>query len=57
MKDNILTYRQKTSDRLIRCVAAKGTVRLVVIEGTNLVREARRVTGFPAWRLPQWGGN
>lgn len=46
MKDNILTYRQKTPDRLIRCVAAKGAVRLVVVEGTNLVREARRVHGL-----------
>ncbi|MEA5049093.1 MAG: Hsp33 family molecular chaperone HslO [Eubacteriales bacterium] len=43
MKDNLLTYRQKQHDRLIRCVAAKGTVRLAFLEGTELVREARRI--------------
>ncbi len=43
MKDNVLTYKQKTQDRLIQCVAANGMVRIAFIDGTNLVREARQL--------------
>ena len=43
MKDNVLTYKQKTQDRLIKCVAANGMVRIAFIDGTNLVREARQL--------------
>ena len=46
MKDNILTYRQKQNDRLIQCIAAEGMVRIALIDGTNLVREARRLHGL-----------
>ena len=31
------------ADRLIRALAASGTLRIFAIEGTELVREARRV--------------
>lgn len=43
MKDNVLRYKPETKDRLIQCVAAEGMVRIALIDGTNLVREARRV--------------
>ena len=43
MKNNVLTYRPKTQDRLIQCVAANGMVRIAFIDGTNLVREARQL--------------
>ncbi len=43
MNDNILIYQQKRTDRLISCLVADGMVRAALIDGTNLVREARRV--------------
>jgi len=43
MKDNVLRYRPETKDRLIQCVAADGMVRISFIDGTKLVKEARRV--------------
>ena len=43
MNNNILQYRPAGKDRLIQCLAAEGTVRIVFIEGTRLVREARRI--------------
>lgn len=45
MKNNVIPYKAKTqeADRLIQCVAADGMVRIALIEGTQLVREARRV--------------
>jgi molecular chaperone Hsp33 len=43
MKDNVLLYRHEAKDRLIQCVAAEGMVRISLIDGTNLVKEARRV--------------
>lgn len=46
MKDNILTYTPRRNDRLIQCVAADGMVRVALIDGTELVREARRVHGL-----------
>jgi len=33
-------------DRLLQCVAADGMLRVALIDGTNLVREARRVHGL-----------
>jgi len=46
MNDPVLSYRPKRSDRLIQCVAASGMIRVVLIDGTNLVKEARRVHGL-----------
>lgn len=43
MNDNVLSYKPKRNDRLIQCIAADGMVRIVLIDGTNLVREARRL--------------
>jgi len=43
MKDNVLTYRPQTNDRLIQCVAADGMMRIALIDGTNLVREAQKL--------------
>lgn len=43
MKDNVLTYTPRRSDHLLQCVAADGMVRVTMIDGTQLVREARRV--------------
>jgi molecular chaperone Hsp33 len=43
MNDNILTYQPRRNDRLISCLVADGMVRAALIDGTNLVREARRV--------------
>ena len=43
MKDNVLTYRPQTNDRLIQCVAADGMMRIAFIDGTNLVREAQKL--------------
>lgn len=34
---------KERDDRLLTCVAAKGALRIVLIEGTNLVRDARRI--------------
>ena len=42
-KSNILRYRPETKDRLIQRVAADGMVRISLIDGTELVKEARRV--------------
>jgi molecular chaperone Hsp33 len=41
MKDNVLLYRPERKDRLIQCVAADGMVRIMFIDGTNLVSEAK----------------
>ncbi|MEA4938405.1 MAG: Hsp33 family molecular chaperone HslO [Christensenella sp.] len=43
MNDNILIYQKKRTDRLISCLVADGMVRAALIDGTNLVSEARRV--------------
>ncbi len=43
MKNNVLPYRPEQKDRLIQCVAAEGMIRVAFIDGTNLVREARRL--------------
>jgi len=43
MNDKILMYQPKRNDRLIACLAADGMVRVALIDGTNLVREARRM--------------
>lgn len=43
MNDKILTYQPRRNDRLISCLVADGMVRAALIDGTNLVREARRV--------------
>lgn len=43
MSSNVLRYRPETKDRLIQCIAADGMVRIALIDGTNLVKEARRV--------------
>ena len=43
MNDKILTYQPRRNDRLISCLVADGMVRVALIDGTNLVREARRV--------------
>lgn len=41
--NRVLQYRVNAEDRLIHCLAADGLVRIALIEGTNLVREARRL--------------
>lgn len=41
MKDNVLLYKPEREDRLIQCVAADGMVRIMFIDGTNLVSEAK----------------
>lgn len=41
--NKILPYRAMTEDRLMHCLAADGLVRIALIDGTNLVREARRL--------------
>ena len=46
MSNKVLRYRPETKDRLIQCVAAEGMVRIAFIDGTNLVKEARRVHGL-----------
>jgi molecular chaperone Hsp33 len=43
MNDSVLRYKQERQDRLIQCVAAEGMVRIVFIDATNLVREARKL--------------
>ena len=43
MKDNVLLYRPERKDRLIQCVAADGMVRIMFIDGTNLVSEAKNL--------------
>ena len=43
MKDNVLLYRPERNDRLIQCVAADGMVRIMFIDGTNLVSEAKNL--------------
>ncbi len=41
MKNNVLLYKPEREDRLIQCVAADGMVRIMFIDGTNLVSEAK----------------
>lgn len=43
MKDNVLLYKPERKDRLIQCVAADGMVRIMFIDGTNLVSEAKNL--------------
>lgn len=43
MNNNVLQYHPAGKDRLIQCIAAEGTVRIAFLEGTRLVREARRI--------------
>ena len=43
MKDNVLLYKPEREDRLIQCVAADGMVRIMFIDGTNLVSEAKNL--------------
>jgi redox-regulated HSP33 family molecular chaperone len=57
MKDNVLTYTPRRNDRLIQCVAADGMVRVALIDGTELVREARRVHGLSRVRRRRWAGS
>ena len=42
-KNNVLPYKAITKDRLIQCIAADGMLRISLIDGTNLAREAQRV--------------
>lgn len=43
MNDTVLPYKPRRNDRLIQCIAADGMARIALIDGTNLVREARRL--------------
>lgn len=43
MKKDVLRYKTERKDRLIQCVAADAMVRIAFIDGTNLVREAKRL--------------
>ncbi|MEZ4508617.1 MAG: Hsp33 family molecular chaperone HslO [Eubacteriales bacterium] len=43
MKDNVLLYSPERNDRLIQCVAADGMLRIMFIDGTNLVSEAKNL--------------
>lgn len=39
----VLPYRATKEDRLLQCLAADGMVRIALVDGTNLTREARRI--------------